>query len=78
VTGTVVATQGRRKPGSFLDKRLDPRGRPYYWISSARTEEPSIEGSDLSAVYAGKIAVTPLHLDLTDHETCAALSAALC
>lgn len=77
VNGVVVTRQGRRKPGSKLDKRVDPRGRPYYWIDSARIEEPTLAGSDLSAVYAGRISVTPLHLDLTHHETCVALRAAL-
>ena len=77
VAGTAVTRQGRRKPGSKLDRREDPRGRPYYWIDSARIEEPTLEGSDLSAVYANKISITPLHLDLTHHETCVALGAAL-
>lgn len=70
VKGTMITRQGKRKPGSQLDKRRDPRGRLYYWISSARTEEPTMEGSDLAAIYDGKIAVTPLHLDLTHHPTC--------
>lgn len=76
VKGMAITKQGRRKPGSRLDKRNDPRGRPYYWISSARTEEPSMKGSDLAAVYDGMIAVTPLHLDLTHYPSCADLSAA--
>ncbi len=77
VEGVAVSIQGRRKPGSQLDKRLDPRGRPYYWINSARTEEPSLKGSDLAAVYSGRISVTPLHLDLTHRETCKRLRTAL-
>lgn len=70
VAGIAVTTQGRRKPGSLIERREDPRGRPYYWINSARTEEPNRAGTDLEAVYAGKIAVTPLQLDLTHQETC--------
>jgi len=77
VAGVAVTRQGRRKPGSKLDRRTDPRGRPYYWIDSARTEEPTLEGSDLSAIYDRLISVTPLHLDLTHHETCVALAARL-
>ena len=77
VKGVSVTRQGRRKPGSKLDCRKDPRGRPYYWIDSARVEEPTLEGSDLSAIYDGRISVTPLHLDLSHHETCVALGAAL-
>ena len=75
VSGIEVTIQGRRKPGSALEKRTDPRGRPYYWISSARIEEPSLQGSDLSAIYSGKIAITPLHLDLTHRETVESLAA---
>lgn len=77
VKGVAVSIQGRRKPGSKLDKRHDPRGRPYYWICSARTEQPSLKGSDLAAIYGGKISVTPLHLDLTHRATCKSLRAAL-
>ncbi|MDP6952682.1 MAG: 5'/3'-nucleotidase SurE [Alphaproteobacteria bacterium] len=77
VKGVSVTRQGRRKPGSKLDRREDPRGRAYYWIDSARIEEPTLEGSDLSAIYDGRISVTPLHLDLTHHETCVALGASL-
>lgn len=77
VKGVAVTRQGRRKLGSKLTRREDPRGRPYYWIDSARTEEPTLEGSDLSAIHDGRISVTPLHLDLTHHETCVALGAAL-
>ncbi len=77
VRGVQVSRQGRRKPGSRLDRRVDPRDRPYYWISSARSEEPSLEGSDLAAINQDKIAITPLHLDLTHQETCASLRDAL-
>ncbi len=77
VKGVKVGIQGRRKPGSRLDRRLDPRGRPYYWISAARTEQPSLQGSDLAAITDGWISVTPLHLDLTHHETMTTLRTVL-
>jgi len=73
VSGVEITVQGRRKPGSKIEERRDPRGRPYYWISSARTDEPTREGSDLIAIARGAISVTPLFLDLTHHATCAAL-----
>ena len=77
VKGVAVTRQGRRKMGSRLDRREDPRGRPYYWIDSARSEEPPVAGSDLSAIHDGRISVTPLHLDLTHHETCMTLGVTL-
>jgi 5'-nucleotidase len=49
-------------------ERTDPRGGTYYWLSYARgTTEPARD-SDLAAIRAGYISVTPLHLDLT-HRT---------
>lgn len=74
VTGVAVTRQGRRKIGGELDRRLDPRGAPYYWISTMRTEEPSLKGSDLAAVNGGAISVTPLSLDLTHKPTMRALT----
>lgn len=73
VAGIEVTAQGRRKLGGELERRLDPRGVPYYWIGTMRTEEPSREGSDLAAINGGAISVTPLFLDLTHKPTIAAL-----
>lgn len=69
VTGIDAAVQGRRKLGDQLVEKVDPRGRPYYWIGPLRDEEPTPGESDLSAVAAGAIAVTPLYLDLTHQPT---------
>jgi 5'-nucleotidase len=76
VRGVEVATQGRRKIGGTLERRLDPRGVPYYWITTMRTEDPLREGSDLAAINSGAISVTPLSLDLTHKPTIAALKGA--
>lgn len=65
VKGMRVGRQGRRKIGAALLERLDPRGRPYYWIDSARAEEPTREGTDLAAINEGIISVTPLYMDFT-------------
>ncbi|MEQ8387998.1 MAG: 5'/3'-nucleotidase SurE [Alphaproteobacteria bacterium] len=65
VKGVMATQQGRRKLGDELMVGHDPRGEPYYWIGSMRTEEPTMKGSDLAAVEAGMISVTPIHLDLT-------------
>lgn len=71
-----VTTQGRRKLGGELEQRLDPRGVPYYWIGTMRTEEPSRQGSDLAAINEGAISVTPLSLDLTHRPTMGTLKEA--
>lgn len=51
------------------EKRLDPRGREYYWIGfNGKMSKPD-QGTDLRAVYEGRISVTPLHIDLTHSKT---------
>ena len=65
VAGIVVARQGRRKIGDNLEERIDPRGVPYYWIGPTRDEAPKKEGTDLAAIRAGAVTVTPVYLDFT-------------
>jgi 5'-nucleotidase len=72
-----IARQGRRKIGDELGERLDLRGERYYWIGPMRSEEPTRKGTDLAAVNDGRIAVTPLHLDLTHGGTARHLERAL-
>ena len=60
-----------------MEKRTDLRGRDYYWMGfSAKASEPA-DGTDLRAVYEGRISVTPLHIDLTHHQTVHALKGVL-
>jgi 5'-nucleotidase len=66
VTGIVATAQGRRKIGDGLNERVDPRGRPYFWIGPVRDEAPSRPGTDLCAVTEGKVSLTPIFLDLTN------------
>jgi 5'-nucleotidase len=45
----------------------DPMGREHYWFTVVPLEQHR-EGTDLWAVANGYVSVTPLRLDLTDHE----------
>ena len=69
VEGVRVTRQGKRKVGDALVERIDPRGEPYYWIGALREEERWAEGTDLAAIADGYISVTPVHLDLTHHQS---------
>lgn len=69
VKGIRVTRQGRRKLGDELVERRDPRGRRYFWIGAVRTEESTKRGTDLAAVGANAISVTPLYLYLTHDAT---------
>lgn len=49
-------------------ERLDPEGRPYYWLAGAPVGEEE-EGTDLWALRRGYVSLTPVGLDLTHRGT---------
>ena len=49
-------------------RKVDPRGREYYWIGGTESIWKQVDGTDHEAVSGGWISVTPLHLDLTNHQ----------
>jgi len=63
--GVLVTRMGLRIYRDELVRRLDPRGRPYYWIGGPEPTGVEEEGTDIWAVAHGYISVTPLQLDLT-------------
>ncbi|HTW33799.1 MAG TPA: 5'/3'-nucleotidase SurE [Rhizomicrobium sp.] len=67
VAGVEVTEQGKRDmQQAMLDRRTDLRGNAYYWIGFKRVQSRPEPGTDLAAVYANRISVTPLHLNLTE------------
>jgi len=67
VRGVEVTAQGKRDLQTvMLDRRIDARGVPYYWIGFKRVRSRPHEGSDLNALSRHYISVTPLHLNLTE------------
>lgn len=66
VKGFLVTRQGLRVYRDRLDRRLDPRGKPYYWIGGDAPTGIPDEGTDFNAIEQGFVSITPLQLDLTD------------
>jgi 5'-nucleotidase len=65
--GVEATSQGKRDlQTAMLDRRVDARGVPYYWIGFKRVRSDPPAGSDLRAIYEKHISVTPLHLNLTE------------
>ncbi|MGQ0457905.1 MAG: 5'/3'-nucleotidase SurE [Hyphomicrobium sp.] len=74
VAGVAVTRQGVRDQALLnIDSRSDPWGTPYFWFGFERRPSTLVDGTDLSAIAANKISVTPLSLDLTDAQSMAAL-----
>ena len=63
--GVRVVPMGVGRYGEGFERRIDPRGRTYYWMSY--TPPYSLEGpeTDVTSLAEGYITVTPLHFDLT-------------
>ena len=67
VTGVALVPQGHYDLQSTeIVERTDVRERAYYWIGLRRHETVPPQESDLGAVAAGRISVTPLHMNLTE------------
>ena len=66
--GYMVTRQGLRVYLDKLDRRLDPRGRPYYWIGGEAPTGILEEGTDFGVLKAGYVSITPLQLDLTAYK----------
>lgn len=65
--GRMITRQGiRRYPGK-LERRLDPKGRAYYWLGGDDPEDVCDEGTDVHAIAEGFASITPVQLDLTDY-----------
>mgnify|MGYP000028691848 CR=1 FL=1 len=75
IAGVSVTRQGIRDQASLhIDSRTDPWGTPYFWFGFERRRSTLVEGTDLAAMAAKKISVTPLSVDMTDTMAVAALT----
>jgi 5'-nucleotidase len=74
IQGFRLTRQGLRVYHSRLDERIDPRGRPYYWIGGDAPTGVPERGTDIGALAEGFISVTPLQLDLTAYRVLPDLS----
>jgi len=63
--------------GMQVETRTDPRGIPYHWIGFRRGPREQGPESDIDALNAGRIVVTPLRYDRTDEEAYRMLAKAL-
>ncbi len=63
----VVTRLGRRHASEPVIAQTSPRGDTIYWIGPAGDAREAGEGTDFHAVASGKVSITPLQVDLTDH-----------
>jgi 5'-nucleotidase len=63
-----ITRQGLRVYRDALESRVDPRGKPYYWIGGEYPTGVDEPGTDFGALLAGCVSITPLQLDLTHYK----------
>ncbi|MDB5744487.1 MAG: 5-nucleotidase / 3-nucleotidase / exopolyphosphatase [Polaromonas sp.] len=66
--GFKVARLGRRHAAERVIVQTSPRGENMYWIGGAGPAKEAGEGTDFHATTQGYVSITPLQIDLTDHE----------
>jgi len=77
IEGIDVTRLGHRRYINRMQERTDPRGRTYYWFSGSPLEKDASAGTDIAAVNANRVSISPLHFDLTSHADVAVLAEAL-
>jgi len=72
--GIRLTRLGQRMYSEKIVEQTDPRGRTHYWIGAGPPQWEALEGTDMGAVHEGYVAVTPVHLDLTNHRALAQMA----
>ena len=69
IAGILLTKQGKSKWDDIYDKRIDPYGRNYYWLTGNLFELDHDLEYDQAAIKKDYVSVSPIHFDLTDYET---------
>jgi len=68
IIGVEITKLGIHRYDNTVHQREDPRGKTYYWLAGEIIDSQHDEGTDVAAIEAGKISITPIHFDLTDYQ----------
>jgi 5'-nucleotidase len=63
-----VCRLGRRHAAEKVISQTSPHGDVMYWIGGAGPAKDDAEGTDFHATAQGHVSITPLKVDLTDHD----------
>lgn len=65
ITGVSITRQGVGRFKERYERRIDPRGQIYYWLSGETPFEEEIHDADSKALNENRISITPISYDLT-------------
>ena len=78
IAGIAITKLGTRMFTSKYDKRLDPRGKTYYWLAGELIEYDENDGTDINAVRMNKVSITPITFEMTHQSIIKDLEKAFC
>lgn len=78
IVGVAITELGRKMFTDAYEKRVDPRGKVYYWLAGELINEPEDAPTDIAAVRNNKISITPVTYEMTKTETIDDLDKILC
>lgn len=78
INGVAITELGRKMFTDDYEKRVDPRGKVYYWMAGELINEPQESMTDIAAVRNNKISITPVTYEMTRKETMQDLNTILC
>lgn len=67
ISGILVTKQGKSKWDDVYEKRVDPYGRNYYWLTGNMLVVDNELEIDQIAIQKNYVSVTPIQFDLTDY-----------
>lgn len=78
INGVAITTLGTRMFTDEYEKRIDPRGKAYYWMAGELIKEAKNDKTDINAVRWNKISITPVTFDMTHKSIIPSLEKAFC
>jgi 5'-nucleotidase len=69
IKGILLTKQGKSKWDDIYEKRVDPYGRNYYWLTGSLMAVDVDPDLDQAAIKNNYVSISPIHFDLTDYNT---------
>ncbi len=78
IAGVAITRLGTRMFTDEYDKRVDPRGKVYYWMAGELIKHNENDDSDINSVRWNKISITPITFEMTHKSIMPELEEAFC
>ena len=78
LAGVAITRLGGKMFTDEYDKRIDPRGKVYYWMAGELIRQCENDDSDINALRWNKVSITPITFEMTLDNVIPALEKVLC